>query len=337
MRIPLSLVEGQGDVTGFYMMRYQATDGFRFNSTPKVYVSYSEICRIIANLKKKYNIEFRLPSVKEWQYAAKGGIHNNPFKYAGSDNVDDVAWCDCNGYQIKNVGLKKNNSLGLFDMSGNVWEMTSDVNKNHRLTCGGSYDSSENYCRINSLSKIGSTNDCSHNCGFRLICDIPSIENLPEDLVEFDYDDYNNCDASDPNRGFIDMGGSVLWSIEDYTSPQQLRFSDAKQYAHGRHENSSLPSEKDFEDLFANSICEIRNGYYQLQSKINGNVLRLPYQKTLFWTETKDPTVYGDRYEWYVYASVENQKCYNHKSGFSRSTGRTDVGSMNVIAVIKKV
>lgn len=337
MRIPLSLVEGQGDITGFYMMRYQATEGFRFNAPPKVYVSNNEIHRIINDLKKQYNIEFRLPSVEEWQYAAKGGIHKNTFKYAGSNNVEDVAWYDCNGYQIQNVGLKKANSLGLFDMSGNVWEMTSDVNKNYRLTCGGSYDSSENYCRTNSLSKIGHTNDCSHNCGFRLICDITSIDNLHEDLVEFEYDDYNNCDSSESKGGFIDMGGSVLWSIEDYTKPQHLLFSDAKLYAHDRHLNSRLPSEKDFEELFANSICEIRNGYYQLKSKINGNVLKLPYQGKLYWTETKDPTVYGDRYEWYVYASVEDQKCFNHKTGFSRSTGRTDVGSMNVISVIKKI
>lgn len=339
MRIPLSLVEGQGDIKGFYMMRYQATDTFRFNTIPKVNVSAKEIYRIISDLKKKYNIVFRLPSVKEWQYAAKGGIHNNPFKYAGSDNIEDVAWYYDNGCQIQNVGLKEANSLGLYDMSGNVWEMTSDVDKNHRLTCGGSYDSSEEYCRINSLSKIGCTNDCSYTCGFRLICDVPSIDNLNENLVEFEYDYCNNYGTSDSKEGFIDMGGSVLWSFEDYKKPQQLSFSDAKEYADKRGNSSRLPHKKEFKELFANSICEIRNGFYQLKSKINGNILKIPFNNGYYWTGTKDPTTGGNIYEWYIYASVSEQKCYNNQDyglGYIWDYGRTDIGSMNVIAVIKK-
>jgi sulfatase modifying factor 1 len=70
---------------------------------------------------------YRLPTEAEWEYAARGGSKSLDHIYAGSDNPDDVAWyADNSGSQIHPVGQKQPNELGLYDMSGNIWEWCWD-------------------------------------------------------------------------------------------------------------------------------------------------------------------------------------------------------------------
>ena len=112
---------------------------------------------------------YRLPTVEEWQYAARGGKY---FKYAGSNNIDEVAWYEENSNdKTHEVGKKKANGYGLFDMSGNVEEWCWDFYNNVlRYHCGGSYyESADNSAIFHKIQRVYSK---SWSVGFRIVCSL---------------------------------------------------------------------------------------------------------------------------------------------------------------------
>ena len=94
---------------------------------PVEYVSWNDCQYFIQKLNQLTGKVFRLPTEAEWEYAARGGKQSKGYKYSGSNNIDDVAWYEDNsGSKTHPVATKQPNELGIYDMSGNVWEWCAD-------------------------------------------------------------------------------------------------------------------------------------------------------------------------------------------------------------------
>ena len=109
---------------------------------------------------------YRLPTVKEWQYAAKGG---QDYTYAGSNEIDEVAWYNGNSNDEPHpVAQKKANGYGLYDMSGNVSEWCWDSYDYDRCYCGGSCYNDDCDCKVSSSYSFNAYYQFNF-IGFRII------------------------------------------------------------------------------------------------------------------------------------------------------------------------
>ena len=121
-------------------------------------VSWDDCQAFIRKLNQLTGQNFRLPSEAEWEYAARGGNRSKGYKYAGSNSVDAVAWYDGNsGNKTHPVKTKQPNELGIYDMSGNVWEWCQDKwcddynsprDSGCRVLRGGSWYYDARYVRV---------------------------------------------------------------------------------------------------------------------------------------------------------------------------------------------
>lgn len=94
---------------------------------PVVNVTWFEAQEFINKLNQMSNKNYRLPTEAEWEYAAKGGNKSHGYKYAGGNEARTVAWYDSTiSKTVHPVGQMAPNELGLFDMSGDVWQWCSD-------------------------------------------------------------------------------------------------------------------------------------------------------------------------------------------------------------------
>lgn len=108
------------------VMGHLPADSWGDMKAPVTFVSRKDVKKFITKLGSMVGITFRLPTEAEWEFAARGGLKTNGYKYSGSNNIDEVAWYCDNTEDIQPVATKKANELGIFDMSGGVAEYCSD-------------------------------------------------------------------------------------------------------------------------------------------------------------------------------------------------------------------
>jgi hypothetical protein len=137
---------------------------------PVINIKYEDAQAYCNWLTKLLGKSIRLPSVDEWEFAARGGAMGGDDKfYSGGNNIEDVSWCKFNsGDRSQPVGLKIANELGIYDMSGNVYEFCSGVQDSMIILKGGSWANSGVGCRVSDyvVSKVDFWDD---NIGFRCI------------------------------------------------------------------------------------------------------------------------------------------------------------------------
>jgi len=164
-------------LNSFYIGRYEISQaqweevmGYNPSYTkgydlPVYNVSWDTVQVFIRKLNTQTGKNYRLPTEAEWEFAARGGIISEGYRYAGSDSIGKVAWYygNSNSY-LQIIGTKQPNELGIYDMSGNLWEWCHDdlrtynvgsqtnpigpTNSNYSVVRGGSYQSIYISCRI---------------------------------------------------------------------------------------------------------------------------------------------------------------------------------------------
>ena len=182
----------------FYICKYEVTQKLwkafmgsnpswtKADNMPVEWVNWVTAQKFIRKLNAFSGKKFRLPTEAEWEYAARGGNRSHNYLYSGSDDINDVAWWqDNSGDKLHPVGTKRPNELGLYDMTGNVYEWCSDWQAPYqsgaqtnpkgpqtgrsRVKRGGNQSSSESESGVMTRSQC--LPDIATCCGLRLVCD----------------------------------------------------------------------------------------------------------------------------------------------------------------------
>ena len=172
---------------------------------PVTNVDYYEVQEFLRRLDSITGMQFRLPTEEEWEYAARGGKYSRGYVYSGSNEVDRVAWHNGNTSAVKKVKKRASNELGIYDMSGNVWEWCDtkyrffDKERNASLgkdgqmyvIRGGAWELPKTSCRVAWRGKR--LPDLKNSFGgFRLCLDAKYVKEVEEEAPEMQVKDPGN-------------------------------------------------------------------------------------------------------------------------------------------------
>lgn len=182
------LIPSTEGIPSFYMGQTEVTQGLWeavMGDNPSLFgycgsdcpvdnVSWNDIQQFIKKLNAKTGKTYRLPTVWEWVYACSAGRRT---KYCGSDNLDTVGWYKVNsGGGTHPVRSKQANAFGLYDMSGNVWELMDDCaegNCGKHVMCGGSWDYEASFMEARAIGVNRDSSFSGGYIGFRLARSAP--------------------------------------------------------------------------------------------------------------------------------------------------------------------
>ena len=185
-------------LSGYYIGKYEVTQElweavmgsnpsyFKGDNLPVERVSWNDVQEFLRKLNAMTGKRYRLPTEAEWEFAARGGNSSRGYKYSGSNSLGSVAWYrDNSGSRTHAVGTKSPNELGIYDMSGNVWEWCQDWysssyygssprtnpkgpnSGSYRVDRGGGWGGSARGCRVSNRD-YGTPGNRDDYLGFRL-------------------------------------------------------------------------------------------------------------------------------------------------------------------------
>lgn len=235
-------------------------------------VSWNDCQLFIEKLNKMTGLALRLPTEAEWEFAARGGNKSQGFQYSGSNDLTAVGWCRDNSAAkgstdeyYNNVKSLAPNELGLYDMSGAMWEWCQDwmgvyssseqVNPigvatgDERVIRGGSWKSSKWGCRV-AIRNSESPDNYNNRIGMRLV-----VQSFPKDYFVYDEGEeeeqieaaesveYNTASFKVGDVAFsmvhVDGGTFYVWDGEGYKTEEMQQFMDA---IYGNNYDLTLPS-----------------------------------------------------------------------------------------------
>ncbi|MDE5585347.1 MAG: formylglycine-generating enzyme family protein [Muribaculaceae bacterium] len=275
--MPAHMVE----LSPFWICKFPVTQGeweavidgndylYKGSKIPQSKVSLVDCRKFVEQLRKLTGIAFALPTEAQWEFAARGGIHSKGFVYAGSDDLKEVGWCysSCLG-SPRNVGLLKPNELGLYDMSGNVFEWCDEMygeytseyvkdphnvytkvgfwSSNHFVLRGGGAVSSKKACRISYRGEHMSADYQGLDYGLRLVVSTTSESETvsPE---------HNEAES-------LDVSGIVPNELESSAIPENESVSSDYNESDSSEDSVAVTAELElYEASFSESVSPERS------------------------------------------------------------------------------